>query len=166
MVAQDRALIDRALGVQLACEPRAADHMHGLSVRRDLVGDAPVRFLAGAGDKGVERQDLVAVGERNVQSLPVDFHVTSIRDLANAEILQLLTEDPARALAKRAAEGAWRALHHGNFSPWRMRPRLAGDAPALEKLLARLATAIALHGEEEGDVMADATAADDHDALA
>src|SRR6201988_396406 len=165
-IAEDGAFIDRALGIELARKPRAADHMHRLYVRRDFVGDAPVRLLAGADDEGIERQDFAAVGERNVQSLRVDPDVTGIRDLAHTKILQFLTQDPARALAERAAEGAGRALHHGDFSPRRMRLRLAADAPALEKFLTRLATAIAFHGEEEGNVMADAAAADDHDAFA
>src|SRR5215468_992276 len=93
-IAEDGAFIDRALGIEFAGEPRAADHMHGLSVRRDLVGDAPVRLLAGADDKGIERQDLVAVGERNVQSLRIDFQVADVRNLANAEVLQLLSQNP------------------------------------------------------------------------
>ena len=97
---------------QNANPSRVSLTMHRLSVRRDLVGDAPVRFLAGADDEGIERQDLVAVGSRNVQSLRVDFQVTDVCDLANAEILQLLSQNPAGALAERAAKDTGRALHH------------------------------------------------------
>src|SRR5688572_7023302 len=61
-VAEDGAFVDGALGVEFASKPGAADHMHGLSVGGDVIGDAAVGLLTGADDDGVERQHLVAVG--------------------------------------------------------------------------------------------------------
>lgn len=41
-IAKYRALVDGALGIKLAGEPRSTDHVDGLAVGRDDVGNSPI----------------------------------------------------------------------------------------------------------------------------
>ena len=138
----------------------------GLAVRSDVVGDAAIRFLAGADDDGVGRQHLIAVRQSDVEALAVDLQVAGFGDLSDFQVFQFLPKDPAGALAERPSERAGRALDHGDLPPRRMGFRLAVDAPALKEFFARLPAAVGIHGEEQRHVVADAAAADDDDALA
>jgi len=79
-VAENRAFVDRAFGIELACESGTADHVHCLATRCDVIGERAIRLLSRADNDGVGGQDVIAIRQLNVQPSVVGLQVASSSD--------------------------------------------------------------------------------------